>query len=64
MFLSTLLHFKSHMFGGYTMHPHSAEQSSFYKTEGRSADLEETPTMSSQNSHCITGSALSSGVIS
>lgn len=52
------------MFGGYTMHPHSAEQSSFYKTEGRSADLEETPTMSSQNSHCFTGSALSSGVIS
>lgn len=26
-----------------SMKPHSAEQSSLYKTEGRSADFEETP---------------------
>lgn len=39
----------------------SVEQT-FYKTESRSADFEETPTMSSQDSHCITGSALANSV--
>lgn len=35
------------------MYPQSAEKSSFYKTESRSADFKETPTMSLQKSHHI-----------